>query len=102
VNSKETMHRRPAKVIYLNGTMLMQIELLDFGACREYSSDFLNKYGRILLSASRGDREGVWQHSKGLGFVTGYESQVTILFFLLINIVPYLILSISDHARGSY
>ncbi|KAI8581593.1 hypothetical protein K450DRAFT_232061 [Umbelopsis ramanniana AG] len=53
-----------------------QIELLDFGACREFPSDFLSKYGKILLSASRGDREGVWQYSKDLGFVTGYETAV--------------------------
>ncbi|KAI9288210.1 ABC1 family-domain-containing protein [Umbelopsis sp. AD052] len=53
-----------------------QIELLDFGACREFPSDFLSKYGKILLSASRNDREGVWQYSKDLGFVTGYETAV--------------------------
>ncbi|KAG2177998.1 hypothetical protein INT43_003251 [Umbelopsis isabellina] len=53
-----------------------QIELLDFGACREYSSDFLNKYGKILVSAARGDRDGVWEHSKALNFVTGYETPV--------------------------
>lgn len=53
-----------------------QIELLDFGACREYSKDFLNKYGRILLSAANNDREGVWKYSEELGFVTGYETEV--------------------------
>jgi predicted unusual protein kinase regulating ubiquinone biosynthesis (AarF/ABC1/UbiB family) len=56
---------------------LSQIELLDFGACREYSSDFLNKYGNILVSAARGDRDGVWEHSKTLNFVTGYETPVS-------------------------
>ncbi|KAJ2965075.1 hypothetical protein NQZ79_g37 [Umbelopsis isabellina] len=53
-----------------------QVELLDFGACREYSSDFLNKYGNILVSAARGDRGGVWEHSKALNFVTGYETPI--------------------------
>ncbi|ORE05335.1 ABC1-domain-containing protein [Rhizopus microsporus var. microsporus] len=53
-----------------------QIELLDFGACREYSKDFLNKYGRILSSAANNDREGVWKYSEELGFVTGYETEV--------------------------
>ncbi|KAI7894549.1 ABC1 family-domain-containing protein [Mucor mucedo] len=53
-----------------------QVELLDFGACREYSESFLQQYGRILMSAARDDREGVWQYSKELGFVTGYETQV--------------------------
>ncbi|KAI8361756.1 ABC1 family-domain-containing protein [Blakeslea trispora] len=53
-----------------------QVELLDFGACREYSKDFLDLYGRILMSAARNDREGVWEYSRALGFVTGYETEV--------------------------
>ncbi|KAL0078111.1 ABC1 family-domain-containing protein [Phycomyces blakesleeanus] len=53
-----------------------QLELLDFGACREFPDTFLALYGRILVSASRGDREGVWQYSKELGFVTGYETEI--------------------------
>ncbi|KAI9305985.1 ABC1 family-domain-containing protein [Cunninghamella echinulata] len=53
-----------------------QIELLDFGACREYSTTFLSLYGHVLLSASRGDREGIWEYSKKLRFVTGYESDI--------------------------
>ncbi|KAI8340382.1 ABC1 family-domain-containing protein [Choanephora cucurbitarum] len=53
-----------------------QVELLDFGACREYSKEFLDLYGRILMSAARNDREGVWEYSRALGFVTGYETEV--------------------------
>ncbi|CAO3654064.1 unnamed protein product [Cunninghamella echinulata] len=53
-----------------------QIELLDFGACREYSTTFLSLYGHVLLSASRGDREGIWDYSKKLRFATGYESDI--------------------------
>ncbi|ORZ18502.1 ABC1 family-domain-containing protein [Absidia repens] len=53
-----------------------QIELLDFGACREFPSSFLQLYGRILGSAARQDRDGVWEYSKQLGFVTGYETDV--------------------------
>ncbi|KAK4516897.1 uncharacterized protein ATC70_000224 [Mucor velutinosus] len=53
-----------------------QIELLDFGACREFPKEFLQIYGRILISAANNDREGVWNYSKQLGFVTGYETEV--------------------------
>ncbi|OAD01347.1 hypothetical protein MUCCIDRAFT_146059 [Mucor lusitanicus CBS 277.49] len=53
-----------------------QIELLDFGACREFPKEFLQIYGRILVSAANNDREGVWNYSKQLGFVTGYETEV--------------------------
>ncbi|KAI9353187.1 ABC1 family-domain-containing protein [Pilaira anomala] len=53
-----------------------QVELLDFGACREFPETFLQMYGRILMSAANNDREGVWKYSKDLGFVTGYETEV--------------------------
>ncbi|KAI8339637.1 ABC1 family-domain-containing protein [Chlamydoabsidia padenii] len=53
-----------------------QIELLDFGACRDFPLTFLQLYGRILGSAVRQDRQGVWEYSKQLGFVTGYETDV--------------------------
>lgn len=53
-----------------------QVQLLDFGACREFPKQFLDLYGRILISAAHNDREGVWKYSKELGFVTGYETEV--------------------------
>ncbi|CAO3631198.1 unnamed protein product [Mucor hiemalis] len=53
-----------------------QVQLLDFGACREFPKEFLDIYGRILISAAHNDREGVWKYSKDLGFVTGYETEV--------------------------
>ncbi|KAG2227751.1 hypothetical protein INT45_004793 [Circinella minor] len=53
-----------------------QVELLDFGACREFGDDFLSLYGRILKAAAAGDRDGVWEFSEKLGFVTGYETSV--------------------------
>ncbi|KAI9266800.1 ABC1 family-domain-containing protein [Phascolomyces articulosus] len=53
-----------------------QVELLDFGACREFGDDFLSLYGRILKAAAANDREGVWEFSEKLGFVTGYETSV--------------------------
>ncbi|KAG0169360.1 hypothetical protein DFQ30_003707 [Apophysomyces sp. BC1015] len=53
-----------------------QVELLDFGACREFPTKFLSLYGQILLCASNNDRQGVWEYSRQLGFVTGYETEV--------------------------
>ncbi|KAI8992466.1 ABC1 family-domain-containing protein [Pilobolus umbonatus] len=53
-----------------------QVELLDFGACREFPEEFLQKYGRILVSAAHNNREDVWNYSKNLNFVTGYETEV--------------------------
>jgi aarF domain-containing kinase len=53
-----------------------QIELLDFGACREFPDEFAIPYGHILLAAANNDREGVWKYSKELRFVTGYETGI--------------------------
>lgn len=53
-----------------------QIELLDFGACREFGDKFLSLYGRILKAAAGGDRDRIWEYSEKLGFVTGYETPV--------------------------
>lgn len=36
----------------------------------------MNIYVKIMKSAADGDREGVLEHSKQLGFFTGYESKV--------------------------
>lgn len=54
-----------------------QIMLLDFGATREYSKDFMDQYVRILKAACDSDRVTVLDVSKDLGFLTGYESKVS-------------------------
>lgn len=54
--------------------------LLDFGASREYSTEFMDKYVEVLKGACDGDRDKVLNISKELGFLTGYESKVTNLF----------------------
>lgn len=56
--------------------------LLDFGASREYSPEFMDKYVEVLKGACDGDRDKVLNISKELGFLTGYESKVTYLFRL--------------------
>jgi aarF domain-containing kinase len=51
-----------------------KIELLDFGASREYPVAFIDPYVRTLAAASRGDRETVARLSIELGYLTGHES----------------------------
>ncbi|KAI9741917.1 MAG: hypothetical protein M1834_000306 [Cirrosporium novae-zelandiae] len=51
-----------------------KLELLDFGASREYPDEFINIYTRILYAASRGDREACRDLSVQLGYLTGLES----------------------------
>ena len=51
--------------------------LLDFGASRDYSEEFVGKYVQIIKAASDGDRERVLVGSRDIGFLTGYESKVS-------------------------
>ncbi|KAI6354125.1 hypothetical protein MCOR25_008742 [Pyricularia grisea] len=53
-----------------------RLELLDFGASREYPERFVSLYVRLLYAASKGDREGVRVLSEELGYLTGHESRV--------------------------
>ncbi|GAA5825951.1 hypothetical protein JCM3770_001180 [Rhodotorula araucariae] len=53
-----------------------KLELIDFGATREYSPAFMALYEKLLRSAIREDRDGALQYSRELGYLTGEESQV--------------------------
>ena len=52
-----------------------RLELLDFGASREYPAQFVELYVRLLEAASRSDRAGVKALSEELGYLTGLESR---------------------------
>lgn len=52
-----------------------RLELLDFGASREYPEEFISKYTRLLLAASKSDENSVRDLSIELGYLTGHESK---------------------------
>ncbi|EGS17443.1 uncharacterized protein CTHT_0067700 [Thermochaetoides thermophila DSM 1495] len=52
-----------------------RLELLDFGASREYPEEFVSLYVRLLHAASRADRAAVKSLSEELGYLTGHESR---------------------------
>ena len=52
-----------------------KLELLDFGASREYPDRFINLYIKVLEAASRKDREACRDLSVQLGYLTGYDSK---------------------------
>lgn len=52
-----------------------KIFLLDFGATREFSKVFVDKYIRIIKAAADNDREGILKWSRDLKFLTGYETK---------------------------
>ncbi|CUM67838.1 uncharacterized protein PRCAT00005546001 [Priceomyces carsonii] len=51
-----------------------KIELLDFGAARDFSDAFVEDYVNVLRAAVKKDRDSVEHYSKKLGYLTGLES----------------------------
>jgi aarF domain-containing kinase len=52
-----------------------RLNLIDFGALREYPDSFVSSYQRLVVAASNGDRNTLMQESVNLGFLTGNESK---------------------------
>ncbi|KAH7032956.1 ABC1 family-domain-containing protein [Microdochium trichocladiopsis] len=51
-----------------------KLELLDFGASREFPLEFVEQYVNLLAAAARSDRPRVKELSESLGYLTGHES----------------------------
>uniref|UniRef100_A0A0V0J662 ABC1 atypical kinase-like domain-containing protein n=1 Tax=Schistocephalus solidus TaxID=70667 RepID=A0A0V0J662_SCHSO len=52
-----------------------KIVLLDFGASRTYPRKFVDEYLRLIKAAADGNKEAILEHSRNLGFLTGYETK---------------------------
>jgi aarF domain-containing kinase len=53
-----------------------QLGLIDFGATRSYSVDFMDNWYRLLSSVIAGDRAAMQKYSLEVGYLTGEEHQV--------------------------
>ncbi|KAH6622295.1 ABC1 family-domain-containing protein [Boeremia exigua] len=51
-----------------------KIELLDFGASRDFPDEFVEPYINVLIAASKEDRSSIRDFSLELGYLTGDES----------------------------
>ncbi|KAK4127493.1 ABC1-domain-containing protein [Parathielavia appendiculata] len=69
------MQTDPNWTNFLYNAATGKLELLDFGASREYPDDFITRYVALLEAASQSDREGVRRLSEELGYLTGHESR---------------------------
>ena len=69
------MQTDPNWTNFLYNASTQKLELLDFGASREFPDHFIEPYVRTLLAASRSDRAAVRDLSIQLGYLTGHESQ---------------------------
>ncbi|KIW72976.1 hypothetical protein PV04_01132 [Phialophora macrospora] len=69
------MQTDPNWTNFLYNSKTNKLELLDFGASREYPDRFIDLYVRTLMAASRKDRKACGDLSVQLGYLTGYESK---------------------------
>ncbi|KAA8573192.1 hypothetical protein EYC84_003700 [Monilinia fructicola] len=69
------MQTDPNWTNFLYNAQTNRLELLDFGASREYPEEFITKYTQLLNAASRSDRNTVRDLSIDLGYLTGQESK---------------------------
>lgn len=69
------MQTDPNWTNFLYNAATDKLELLDFGASREYPDEFIRLYVQLLEAASRGDRAQVKALSEELGYLTGHESK---------------------------
>jgi aarF domain-containing kinase len=69
------MQTDPNWTNFLYNDQTSRLELLDFGASREYPERFITLYTQVLAAASRKDRDDCRDLSIRLGYLTGYESQ---------------------------
>ncbi|OJD38824.1 molecular chaperone [Diplodia corticola] len=68
------MQTDPNWTNFLYNAQDRKIELLDFGASRDYPLEFTEPYVNVLIAASRNDRNTIRDLSIQLGYLTGAES----------------------------
>ncbi|KAK6342167.1 hypothetical protein TWF730_001646 [Orbilia blumenaviensis] len=69
------MQTDPNWMNFLYNRQTSKIELLDFGASREYPKAFIDDYVGVLKAAAKGDTPTIRDSSIKLGYLTGLESQ---------------------------
>lgn len=69
------MQTDPNWANFLYNENTKQVELLDFGAARDFNDEFIDNYVNVLRAAIRKDRKAIEEISKKLGYLTGLESK---------------------------
>lgn len=72
------MQTDPNWTNFLYNRQTNKLELLDFGASREYPEKFVKLYVGLLQAASRQDRKRCEKLSIELGYLTGYDSKAMV------------------------
>ena len=69
------MQTDPNWTNFLYNSQSHKLELVDFGASRDYPTRFINPYIQILQAASCNDKNSCYHLSIELGYLTGHESK---------------------------
>lgn len=69
------MQTDPNWTNFLYNRETQKLELLDFGASRDFPAHFVEPYVSLLIAASKGDRAACRDLSIQLGYLTGRESE---------------------------
>ncbi|CAK9438769.1 uncharacterized protein LODBEIA_P29930 [Lodderomyces beijingensis] len=72
------MQTDPNWANFLYNEKTKKIELLDFGAARDFNDKFIDNYVRVLRAAVKKDAEAIERISLDLGYLTGLESPAMI------------------------
>ncbi|KAH3665951.1 hypothetical protein OGAPHI_004140 [Ogataea philodendri] len=68
------MQTDPNWANFLYNEETKKIELLDFGACRNYDKEFIRIYLNCLRASAKKDHKMVEKYSQDMGFLTGLET----------------------------
>lgn len=77
------MQTDPNWANFLYDTKAHKLGLIDFGASREYTKEFMDGWYRLLTSALKGDRATMKAESENLGYLTGEENEVCPILVVL-------------------
>ncbi|KAJ3559027.1 hypothetical protein NM688_g589 [Phlebia brevispora] len=70
------MQTDPNWTNFLWNSRTHKVELVDFGATREYSKEFIDNWLHLLQAASLDDRQACIDWSREVGYLTGQEDEV--------------------------
>ena len=70
------MQTDPNWTNFLWNARTRQVELVDFGATREYSKEFIDNWLRLLQAAASDNRQACVEWSLKVGYLTGQENEV--------------------------
>lgn len=93
-NAAGLLSPMPSISSYSSLPSFRQVSLVDFGATREYTKEFMDNWLHLLQAAASGDRTACVDWSLKLRYITGEENEVR--FHFLISTTSLILTSLGD------